>query len=131
VHRRGKCRRYPLVVFLHGAAGSGTDNHRQLEGANMSGALVWTLPENQRRHPCLVVAPQSDVNWPCVILTPGQRSRLCPGLGTGARLALEIMDDLIATRPIDPARIYVTGHTVFMWAYTETALVEWLFSKHR
>ena len=63
-------RRYPLVLFLHGAGGSGTDNLKQLQGANMFGALVWTLPENQARHPAFVLAPQSDVNWPCTIDDP-------------------------------------------------------------
>ena len=63
-------RTYPLVVFLHGAGGSGTDNARQLQGANIFGALVWTLPENQKRHPAFVLAPQSDVNWPCTFYDP-------------------------------------------------------------
>ena len=63
-------RRYPLVVFLHGAGGSGTDNVKQLQDANVFGALVWTLPENQARHPAFVVAPQSDVNWPCTLYDP-------------------------------------------------------------
>ena len=113
-------RRYPLVVFLHGAGGSGTDNVKQLEGANMFGALVWTLPENQQKHPAFVLAPQSDVNWPCVIIDPANPPRrpadlrFCPPeqLGTGARLAFEIIDHLIATLPIDAARVYVTGHSM-------------------
>jgi predicted peptidase len=110
----------PLVIFLHGAGGSGTDNLRQLQGANMFGALVWTLPENQARHPAFVVAPQSDVNWPCVIADPARPARtpadlrFCqPGvLGTGARLAFEIVDRLLQTLPIDRERIYVTGHSM-------------------
>lgn len=204
--------KYPLVVFLHGAVGSGTDNQKQLQGGNMFGGLVWVLPENQNRFPCFVLAPQSDVNWPCVIIEKGKRPRLCPGLGMGARRAFEIIDALITGRPIDSARIYVTGHSMggagawhmiaqrphffaaaaivcglpdfstapivkdipvwnfhgeedeiepvstsrqmitaiqesggrplyteykgvghnsFMWAYTEPALLEWLFTKHR
>jgi predicted peptidase len=113
-------RTYALVVFLHGAGGSGTDNLKQLQGANMFGALVWTLPENQERHPAFVLAPQSDVNWPCVIVDPAKPARtpadlkFCPPevLGTGARLAFEIIDDLLKTLPIDRRRIYVTGHSM-------------------
>jgi poly(3-hydroxybutyrate) depolymerase len=107
-------RTYPLVVFLHGAGGSGTDNVKQLEGANVFGGLVWALPENQARHPCYILAPQSNVNWPCVIIEQGARPRLCPGrrLGDGARLALEILDKLAPELAVDKSRIYVTGHSM-------------------
>jgi len=113
-------RTYPLVVFLHGAGGSGTDNLRQLQGANVFGALVWTLPENQQRHPAFVLAPQSDVNWPCTIYDPKNPPKTladieyCPPevLGLGAGLAFQIIDSLLGTLPIDRARIYVTGHSM-------------------
>lgn len=107
-------RRYPLVVFLHGSSGSGSDNEKQLQGANMFGALVWASPEIQKRWPCFVVAPQSDVNWPCVILREGRLPDLCPwpALGEGARLAFAAIDALLAEKPIDPERVYVTGHSM-------------------
>ena len=113
-------RRYPLVVFLHGAGGSGTDNVRQLEGANVFGALVWALPEHQARHPAFVVAPQSDVNWPCIVFDPNRPAKtpadlvFCPpeALGIGARMAFEIIDRLLVVLPIDKGRIYVTGHSM-------------------
>ena len=113
-------RRYPLVVFLHGAGGSGTDNLKQLQGANVFGALVWTLPANQARHPAFVLAPQSDVNWACTLFDPKNPPKtladikFCPPevLGIGARLAFEIIDALSGTLPIDPDRIYVTGHSM-------------------
>ncbi len=113
-------RTYPLVVFLHGAGGSGTDNRKQLEGANVFGALSWTLPENQARHPAFILAPQSDVNWACVIVEKGRTARRpsdlewCPTgvLGQGARLAFEIVDELVEKLPIDRDRIYVTGHSM-------------------
>ena len=111
---------YPLVVFLHGAGGSGTDNLKQLQGANTFGALVWTLPENQARYPAFALAPQSDVNWPCTIYDPKNPPRIpadikfCPPdvLGIGARMAFEITDSLLGSLPIDKRRIYVTGHSM-------------------
>jgi len=204
-------RRYPLVLFLHGSSGSGTDNAKQLDRANWFGGLAWALPENQRSHPCFVVAPQSNENWPGVRLIEGQLPEIIPGPGRD-RLAIEIVEHLAAELPIDRDRIYVTGHSmggagtwhvlaerpdlfaagvpvcgrallstlpklkdlpiwnfhgqideiepvetsrriiaelrklggkplyteypgvehnVFMWVYTEPALVEWLFAQHR
>lgn len=111
-HRLESGRSYPLVVFLHGSSGSGTDNEKQLQRANWFGGLVWVLPENQERFPCFVVAPQSNVNWPCVVIEEGKRPQLCPGLGKGASLVFEIIDKLIVERPIDVSRIYVTGHSM-------------------
>jgi predicted peptidase len=103
---------YPLVVFLHGSSGSGRDNEKQLSRANMFGSLLWALPENQERHPCYILAPQTDVNWPCVIIEPGKRPKLCPGLGMGAKLAFEIIDKVTEEQAVDKDRIYVTGHSM-------------------
>ena len=113
-------RTYPLVVFLHGSSGGGTDNARQLQGANIFGALVWTLPENQKRHPAFVLAPQTDENWACTIFDPENPPqtiadiRFCRPeiLGVAARLAFEVVDSLLETLPIDRTRVYVTGHSM-------------------
>jgi predicted peptidase len=104
-------RLYPLVLFLHGSSGSGNDNVKQLDRSNWFGSLVWALPENQRRHPCFVVAPQSNENWPPVRLREGQLPEILLGPGRD-RLAIEIVDKLITEFPIDRKRIYVTGHSM-------------------
>jgi len=51
-------REYPLVVYLHGAGGRGTDNVKQISGGNTYGARVWALAENQAERPCFILAPQ-------------------------------------------------------------------------
>ena len=49
---------YPLIVSLHGAGGRGTDNIKNLRNWN-----EYMADESlRRRHPCFVLAPQSDVS---------------------------------------------------------------------
>jgi len=103
----------PLVVYLSGSAGLGTDNLRQLGFGNTFGTRVWLLPENQKRFPCYVVAPQTDRGWVKYDVSNGiDFAKLIPGLGDGARLAFEIIDRLCQEFPIDRSRIYVTGQSM-------------------
>src|SRR5215217_5169649 len=53
----------PLVLYLHGSGGMGNDNVKQMGLGNVFGTRVWALPENQKRFPCYVVAPQTDRGW--------------------------------------------------------------------
>jgi len=104
----------PLVIYLHGSGGLGDDNLKQLGLGNVFGTRVWLLPENQKRYPCYVVVPQTDRGW-CRYDFSQQSAgpaKIIPGLGDGARLALEIVDDLCHEFPIDRQRIYVTGQSM-------------------
>lgn len=103
--------RLPLVMFLHGSGGLGTDNLKQLTLGNVFGTRVWLLPENQRRFPCFVVAPQTDRGWVNYDYT-AQPAREIVGFGDGARAALEIVDALCREFPIDDRRIYVAGQSM-------------------
>ncbi|MHC4179940.1 MAG: hypothetical protein ACYSWU_20735, partial [Planctomycetota bacterium] len=50
---------YPLVLSLHGAGGRGTDNIRNVRNWN-----EYMADETLRRkHPCFVLAPQSNTSW--------------------------------------------------------------------
>lgn len=106
--------RLPLVVYLHGSGGLGTDNVKQMGLGNVFGTRVWALPEHQKERPCYVVVPQTDRGWvrygpP----SPGDSvARVVPGLGEGTRLALEIIDVLRREFPIDERRIYITGQSM-------------------
>jgi hypothetical protein len=55
--------RVPLLVYLSGSGGLGNDNLKQLQFGNIFGTRVWLLPENQKRFPSYVVAPQTDRGW--------------------------------------------------------------------
>jgi predicted peptidase len=97
---------YPLVLFLHGMGERGTDNAKQL----VHGAGQFAKPENRRKYPCFVVAPQCplkngwvDVDWKA----PAHTMKEKPSVPF--RLALELVDKLAAERPVDKGRIYVTG----------------------
>ncbi|HEX4997692.1 MAG TPA: prolyl oligopeptidase family serine peptidase [Terriglobia bacterium] len=94
-------RRYPLVVWLHGAGGAGIDNLKQIEGDQVPGTHIWTRKENQARYPAFVVAPQSPGAWGP---DEGELSR-------EALLAVEIVEALKREFPIDPDRVYVAGQS--------------------
>jgi len=107
-HAAGKL---PLVMYLHGSGGQGNDNEKQLGLGNIFGTRVWALPQNQKRFPCFVVAPQTDRGWIRYDFSKDTATPV-PGLGDGSRLALQIVDRLCAELPIDERRIYVTGQSM-------------------
>jgi len=104
----------PLMMYLHGSGGLGDDNEMQLGLGNIFGTRVWLFPENQKRFPCYVVIPQTDRGWvryDPAAMTNGT-AKAIPGLGDGARLALEIVDGLRREFAIDDRHIYVTGQSM-------------------
>ncbi len=104
-HPYNKQKKYPLVLWLHGGAGRGNDNVKQISGGNTIGAHVWTLPENQSRHSCFVVAPQCPDNESWANFDTAQPTRQM-------QLALEILQDLQRTLSIDSQRLYVAGQSL-------------------
>jgi predicted peptidase len=101
----------PLVMYLHGSGGLGDDNLKQLTLGNRFGTRVWLLPESQARFPCYVLAPQTDRGWIRYDFSQ-QPAKELPGFGDGARLALEIIDQLCREFAIDYRRIYVAGNSM-------------------
>lgn len=99
----------PLVVFLHGAGRRGTDNIGPME-------LAWTFitPEAQAKHPCFVVAPQVDLGhrWVDHEFNKGAYSADAVKITPEMQAALALVDQLAASRPIDPKRLYVVGQSM-------------------
>lgn len=93
-------RRYPLVIFLHDASCSGQEDTYTLRQG--LGATVWAEPEEQAKHPCFVAAPQFDE----VVVDDNYNQT--QALEATARL----IERLVATLPVDTARIYITGQSM-------------------
>jgi predicted peptidase len=108
---------YPLVLFLHGAGESGSDNEAQLT-ANQ-GATVWARPEEQARHPCVVLAPQNPKDPAATAAWDfgknGWTSLMGHGFGQpfdpepSLRAAYALLRKVMEQYPVDPRRVYATG----------------------
>jgi predicted peptidase len=98
-------KKHPIVLWLHGAAGRGSDNILQLSGGNYMGTHVWTTPEIQAKYHAFVLAPQVEITktWsrPHVNTPP-----------ISLRLALEILDAVEKEYSIDRDREYVAGQSM-------------------
>ena len=51
-------KKYPLVVFLHGAGERGNDNEAQL----VHGVPQFASKENREKYPCFLIAPQCPIS---------------------------------------------------------------------
>ena len=86
-------RKYPLILFLHGAGERGVDNSKQM-ALNIDGLRAATQTEE---YASFLVAPQlpsGDTYWH-------------PDLPYD--FAMEILESVIQQYPVDTSRIYLTG----------------------
>ncbi len=97
---------YPLVVFLHGAGERGDDNTAQL----VHGVADFTNPESQKKHPCIVIAPQCPKGevWVSGLLPQLEKKSEKPKVQAG-NLVPPLVEALCKEYRIDKKRIYLTG----------------------
>ena len=85
-------KRYPLLLFLHGAGERGSDNQKQLR----HGIREFASSKNQAKHPCFLVAPQCPAkHW----WTEAGLLSLLP----------QLISSLAKDHAIDEDRIYISG----------------------
>ena len=97
-----KSKKYPIVIWLHGAGGAGDDNLMQISGDQIPGTRLWTKAENQARYPAFVLVPQSPGGWASVNGTQ---------LSDEERLVVEILGGLKKEFSIDSKRVYIAGQS--------------------
>lgn len=97
-------RELPLIVYLHGSGGAGTDNRRQISGGNTAGTRFWIAPTTQSQHPAYVLAPQIPEGsaWHSTSDEPMPR----------VTALIELLDGLRSEFAIDARRIYVVGQSL-------------------
>lgn len=99
-------KKYPLVLFLHGAGERGDDNAITLK----HGAKDFASPENRSKYPAYVVVPQcpkdhkwSEVDW------SKETSSLPEKASDALQSVKELVDDMVENAGVDRNRIYITG----------------------
>jgi predicted peptidase len=100
-----KRNKYPLALWLHGGAGRGSDNLKQISGGNTIGSHVWTYPANQQKHPCFVVAPQCPEGEFWATTDSAKPTKQL-------RLVVELLEDLQKEFNLDERRFYAAGQSL-------------------
>src|SRR6267143_3876439 len=113
--------KYPLILWLHGGAGRGSDNLKQISGGNENGTHVWTTPANQAQLPAFVLAPQCPEGryW-----SEPETNEISPDL----QMALDILVSVQKEFSIDPDRIYLAGQSMGglgVWALLQAQPDRW------
>lgn len=99
-------KKYPLILFLHGAGERGNDNTKQLKhGAKQ--LLDYSIKSN---NPAIIIAPQCPKNQQWVNTPWSAPSHTMPAQpSTPMQLTIQLLQDQIKNLPVDPQRIYITG----------------------
>jgi predicted peptidase len=114
-------KKYPLVFWLHGAAGRGSDNVKPISGGNESGTHIWIAAANQSQFPAFVLAPQcpEDHFW-----SEPELNEITPEL----QMALDILGVVEKEYSIDTDRVYAAGQSMGglgVWALLQNSPDRW------
>ncbi len=98
-------RKYPLLLWLHGGDGRGSDNVKQLNGGNFTGTHFWAGKDVQLNFPMFVLLPQcpSGDNWSDPDLNQPTK---------WLELTMSALADVQKEFSIDPDRIYLAGQSM-------------------
>jgi predicted peptidase len=107
-----KTKKYPLILFLHGAGERGNDNEKQL----VHGAKLFLKEENRKAFPAIILIPQcpEDSYWAAVnIDRSAQPLKISFNYNAPPLWPLVAANDLVKKianeEAVDKSRIYITG----------------------
>jgi predicted peptidase len=98
-------RKYPLLLWLHGGDGRGSDNVRQLNGGNQIPVHFWTGKDVQLKFPMFVLLPQcpSGDNWSDPDLNQPTK---------WLEMTMSALADVEKEFSIDTNRLYLAGQSM-------------------
>ncbi|MET0298221.1 MAG: dienelactone hydrolase family protein, partial [Flavitalea sp.] len=107
-------KKYPLILFLHGAGERGKNNEAQLK----HGGSYFTEKVNRKKYPAIVVIPQCPFTdfWARITLNFKEEDSLgrlvFPGnvpIGKTLGAVSNLMDSLAETTSVNKSKIYIGG----------------------
>src|SRR5713226_10733146 len=114
-------RKYPLLLWLHGGDGRGSDNVKQLNGGNQIATHFWAGKDVQLNFPMFELIPQcpSGDNWSDPDLNQPTK---------WFELTMSALADVEKEFSIDPDRIYLAGQSMGglgVWALLQAQPDRW------
>lgn len=96
-------KKYPLIIFFHGAGERGTDNEIHIQHITET----FLDPENRKKFPCYFIAPQCPQNtmW----ASHDREGKMKPNPAPVMEMVIGLIEKTQKDFPIDLARVYVTG----------------------
>ena len=100
-------KRYPLVLFLHGAGERGSDNALQL----LYFPTQMAQPRWRERFPCYVLAPQcrADRKWMEVDWSRREDPEMPEAISPQLDAVLQMLQKTLSEESVDTSRILLTG----------------------
>lgn len=99
-------KKYPIVLFLHGAGERGKDNNSQL----VNGALNFASTLNRKIFPCYMIVPQCAAGYRWVETDWNLPSHIQPEKpSVYLERTMRLLDSLTKKLNVDTNRIYITG----------------------
>lgn len=100
-------KKYPVILFLHGAGERGDDNKIQLKHF----PVLMSEPARRKKFPCFVIAPQcrTDRRWVEVDWGSKKSTPTTDDPGDQMKMAIAILKEVQKNHPTDDDRVYLTG----------------------
>lgn len=107
-----KNKKYPLLLFLHGAGERGNNNESQL----VHGSKLFIDPVNREKYPAIVIFPQCTTEgyWSSVSIDRTQSPLALEfdysrPITSDLQAAIELTQKIIAIEGVDKSRVYIAG----------------------